>query len=89
MQEGGQNAMTEKNAGEKHAGRAGAAARATLRDAVYGQAVGDALGVPYEFRARGTFECRGMIGDDTDTTAAVAGALAGIAYGADGGQAAS
>ena len=32
----------------------------TLRDAVYGAAVGDALGVPYEFRARGTFECTGM-----------------------------
>lgn len=57
--------MTEKNAGEKHAERAGAAARATLRDAVYGQAVGDALGVPYEFRARGTFECRGMVGHGT------------------------
>lgn len=34
----------------------------TLRDCVYGQAVGDALGVPYEFRARGTFECTGMAG---------------------------
>ena len=34
----------------------------TLRDCVYGQAVGDALGVPYEFRARGTFECTGMVG---------------------------
>ncbi|WP_235810740.1 ADP-ribosylglycohydrolase family protein [Tractidigestivibacter scatoligenes] len=33
-----------------------------LRDCVYGQAVGDALGVPYEFRARGTFECTGMVG---------------------------
>ena len=32
----------------------------TLRDAVYGAAVGDALGVPYEFRDRGTFECTGM-----------------------------
>lgn len=45
MQEGGgQNAMMEKNTGEKHAERAEAPARATLRDAVYGQAVGDALG---------------------------------------------
>lgn len=35
---------------------------ATLRDCVYGQAVGDALGVPYEFRTRGTFECTGMVG---------------------------
>lgn len=34
----------------------------TLRDCMYGQAVGDALGVPYEFRARGTFECTGMVG---------------------------
>ncbi|MGN0078219.1 MAG: ADP-ribosylglycohydrolase family protein [Coriobacteriales bacterium] len=36
--------------------------RATLRDAVYGLAVGDALGVPYEFRERGSFECTGMVG---------------------------
>ena len=34
----------------------------TLRDCVYGQAVGDALGVPYEFRSRWSFECTGMIG---------------------------
>ncbi len=33
---------------------------ATLRDCVYGQAVGDALGVPYEFMDRATFECTGM-----------------------------
>ena len=32
----------------------------TLRSAVYGAAVGDALGVPYEFCERGTFECLGM-----------------------------
>lgn len=32
---------------------------ATLRDAVFGQAVGDALGVPYEFRARDSFTCSG------------------------------
>ena len=37
----------------------------SLRDCVYGQAVGDALGVPFEFRARGTFECRGMVGNGT------------------------
>ncbi len=35
---------------------------ATLRDAVYGLAVGDALGVPYEFHYRGDFECRDMVG---------------------------
>ncbi|MGN0959280.1 MAG: ADP-ribosylglycohydrolase family protein, partial [Coriobacteriales bacterium] len=39
--------------------------RATLRDAVYGLAVGDALGVPYEFRPRGTFECAGMVAGGT------------------------
>ena len=31
-----------------------------LRDAVYGAAVGDALGGPYEFMTRDTFECTGM-----------------------------
>ena len=36
-----------------------------LRDAVYGAAVGDALGVPYEFIARGTFECAGMASGGT------------------------
>ena len=35
---------------------------ATLKDAVYGAAVGDALGVPYEFCWRGEFECTGMVG---------------------------
>lgn len=34
----------------------------TLRDCIYGQAVADALGVPYEFRARGTFRCADMVG---------------------------
>ena len=38
---------------------------ATLRDAVFGQAVGDALGVPYEFRARDSFTCSGMTGRGT------------------------
>lgn len=33
----------------------------TLRDAVYGAAVGDALGVPYEFQGRDSFECTGMV----------------------------
>ena len=36
-----------------------------LRDAVWGAAVGDALGVPYEFLGRGSFECTGMIGYGT------------------------
>lgn len=39
--------------------------KTTLRDCIYGLAVGDALGVPYEFRARGTFECTDMIGYGT------------------------
>lgn len=38
---------------------------AGLRDCIYGQAVGDALGVSYEFRARGTFECTDMVGHGT------------------------
>ena len=36
--------------------------KTTLRDCIYGLAVGDALGVPYEFMPRGTFECTDMIG---------------------------
>lgn len=66
--------------------------RDLMRSCIYGLAVGDALGVPYEFCGRNTFECTGMadadcvltavnLGDDTDTTAAVAGALAGVYYG--------
>ncbi|MDO4399519.1 MAG: ADP-ribosylglycohydrolase family protein [Coriobacteriia bacterium] len=31
-----------------------------MRDVVYGAAVGDALGVPYEFRGAGSFTCTGM-----------------------------
>jgi len=31
-----------------------------MRDLVYGAAVGDALGVPYEFMEQGTFKCTGM-----------------------------
>ena len=37
----------------------------TLRDAIFGLAVGDALGVPYEFRPRGSFTCTGMVGHGT------------------------
>ena len=36
-----------------------------LRDALYGLAVGDALGVPFEFKARGSFKCTGMEGFGT------------------------
>lgn len=35
---------------------------ANVRDCIYGQAVGDALGVPFEFRGRDAFECTGMVG---------------------------
>lgn len=34
---------------------------ATLKDVVYGAAIGDALGVPFEFKVRGTFECTDMV----------------------------
>lgn len=33
-----------------------------LRQCVYGAAIGDAMGVPYEFMPRGSFECHGMTG---------------------------
>ena len=36
--------------------------RDMMRACIYGLAVGDALGVPYEFRKRGTFCCDGMDG---------------------------
>ena len=36
-----------------------------LKSAIYGFAVGDALGVPYEFKHRDTFRCVGMIGHGT------------------------
>lgn len=36
-----------------------------LKDAIYGLAIGDALGVPYEFKERGTFYCNDMIGNGT------------------------
>lgn len=36
-----------------------------LRSAIYGLAVGDALGVPFEFLARGSFYCSNMVGGGT------------------------
>lgn len=39
--------------------------RDPMRPCIYGLAVGDALGVPYEFCRRNTFECTGMVGDGT------------------------
>ena len=36
-----------------------------LHDAILGLAIGDALGVPYEFEKRGTFLCTEMVGYGT------------------------
>lgn len=36
-----------------------------LKAVMYGLAIGDALGVPYEFRQRGEFDCTGMDGHGT------------------------
>lgn len=36
-----------------------------LRDGIFGFAVADALGVPYEFKKRGTFKCIDMVGFGT------------------------
>lgn len=36
-----------------------------IKGMLYGLAVGDALGVPYEFKSRGTFACGGMAGHGT------------------------
>lgn len=58
----------QKNARHAVMGRANKdreAFMATLRDAVYGAAVGDALGVPYEFMERGSFHATGMAGYGT------------------------
>lgn len=39
--------------------------RGIMRPCIYGLAVGGALGVPYGFCGRGTFECTGMAGGGT------------------------
>ncbi|WP_139651136.1 ADP-ribosylglycohydrolase family protein [Raoultibacter phocaeensis] len=61
--------------------------RRTVRDAIYGVAVGDALGVPVEFKARDSYRIEGMIGggtygkpagtfsDDTSLTLATANSI--------------
>ncbi len=48
-----------------HATGANAPGAGRLVDAVWGAAVGDALGVPYEFLSRGSFACTGMVGFGT------------------------
>ncbi len=65
---------------------------ATLRDCIYGQAVGDALGVPFEFRERDTFECTRMAGfgthgqpagtwsDDTSMALAICGSYREVGH---------
>ena len=41
------------------------AIKTLLRAAIYGEAVGDALGVPFEFKSRDAFRCTGMTGHGT------------------------
>lgn len=65
--------------------------KARIRALLLGAAVGDALGVPVEFQARGTFRIDGMLGhgthdqpagtwsDDTSLTLALADAVEGVA----------
>lgn len=59
MRDYGTKEWQNREEGRREMGRAG------LRDAVLGAAIGDALGVPYEFRPRHTFRCRGMVGGGT------------------------
>ena len=50
-----------------------------MRSCIYVLAVGDALGVPYEFCGRGTFKCTGMA--DGGAHGQPAGAIAGVYHG--------
>lgn len=66
--------------------------RDLMRSCIYGLAVGDAIGVPYEFCARGTFECTGMVdggthgqpagtwSDDTSMTLCICSSIKRLAY---------
>lgn len=63
-----------------------------MRSCIYGLAVGDALGVPYEFCERGTFECTGMVdggthgqfagtwSDDTSMALCICSSIKRLAY---------
>lgn len=59
----------------RHWGKPADGSARTLRDAMYGEAVGDALGVPFEFRARGTFTCTGMAWDRANGSVEVGGGV--------------
>lgn len=64
--------------------------RDLMRSCIYGLAVGDALGVPYEFCERGTFECTGMVdggawyagtwSDDTSMALCICSSIKRLAY---------
>lgn len=66
--------------------------RDIMRSCIYGLAVGDALGVPYEFCGRGTFECTGMVdggthgqfagtwSDDTSMALCICSSIKRLAY---------
>lgn len=66
--------------------------RDLMRSCIYGLAVGDALGVPYEFCERGTFECTGMAdggahgqpagtwSDDTSMALCICSSIKRLAY---------
>lgn len=66
--------------------------RCLMRSCIYGLAVGDALGVPYEFCERGTFECTGMAeggthgqpagtwSDDTSMALCICSSIKQLAY---------
>lgn len=66
--------------------------RDRMRSCIYGLAVGDALGVPYEFCERGTFKCTGMVGggahrqpagtwsDDTSMALCICSSIKQLAY---------
>lgn len=66
--------------------------RGLMRSCIYGLAVGDALGVPYEFCERGTFECTGMAdggahgqpagtwSDDTSMALCICSSIKRLAY---------